>query len=144
MVQSVGCPALDFGSGHDLLVRETEPCIGLFTEHGSCLGFSLSLSLCPSPAYALHPPASKKTKKQKPFTVSGQGAPGWLSQLSSRLLISAQVMISRFMRSSLRLGSVLTMRSLLGILCLSPSLPAPPLLVSVHAVSLSLSFSLSK
>ena len=29
MAQSVKHPALDFGSGHDLAVRESEPCIGL-------------------------------------------------------------------------------------------------------------------
>ena len=49
--------------------------------------------------------------------------PGWLSQLSVQLLVSAQVMISWFMSSSLALGSVLTVRSPLGIL--SP-LSAPP------------------
>ena len=52
------------------------------------------------------------------------GAPGWLSWLSVRLLFSAQVMISWFTGSSPASGSVLTARSLLGIL--PASLPAPP------------------
>ena len=44
---SVG-EAADFGSGHDLVVREFEPCVGLCadsSEPGACFGFSLSLSL---------------------------------------------------------------------------------------------------
>ena len=41
MAQSVQCPTLDLGSGHDLTVREFEPRIG-------GLRFSLSLYLCPS------------------------------------------------------------------------------------------------
>ena len=42
---------LDFGSGHDLTDREFEPHIRLCADScGACLGFSLSLSLCPSPA----------------------------------------------------------------------------------------------
>ena len=52
---------------------------------------------------------------------------GWLTLLSIRLLISAQVMILRFMGLSPASGSVLTVWSLLGIL--SPPLSAPPLLV---------------
>ena len=48
-----------------------------------------------------------------------RGAPGWLSRLSVRLLVSAQVVISWFVSSSLASGSVLTVRSLLGILALS-------------------------
>ena len=63
------------------------------------------------------------------------GAPGWLSGLSVQLLVSAQVMISRFMASSPASGSVLTAQSLLGILSLSSSPCAPPLLT----LSLSLS-----
>ena len=34
-------------------VREIEPHIGLSAEHGACLGFCLSLFLCPSPACTL-------------------------------------------------------------------------------------------
>ena len=50
------------------------------------------------------------------------GAPEWVSQLSIWLLISPQVMISRFMKLSPALGSVLTVWSLLTILSLSLSL----------------------
>ena len=63
-------------------------------------------------------------------------APGWLSQLSIRLLVLAQVMISWFLSSSPRLGSALSSQSLLGD-SFSPSLSAPP------PLSLSLSLSLS-
>ena len=59
----------------------------------------------------------------------------WVAQ-SVKLPTSAPVMISRFVSSSPVLGSVLTVRSLLGILSLPLSLPLPWL----H----SLSFSLSK
>ena len=51
--------------------------------------------------------------------------PGWLSWLSVRLLILAQVMISRFVSLSPRLGSALTVWNLLGILSLSLSLSLP-------------------
>ena len=44
---------LDFSSGHDLMVHEIEPHVRLCAECGACLGFSLSVSLCPSPACAL-------------------------------------------------------------------------------------------
>ena len=56
------------------------------------------------------------------------GAPGWLSGLSIPLLISALVMISRFM--SPMSGSVLTMWGLLGILSHPLSLPLPSALLS--------------
>ena len=62
------------------------------------------------------------------------GAPGWLSRLSVRLLILAQVTISGFMGLSPASSSALTTRSLLGSLSLS----APPLLV------LSLSLKINK
>ena len=66
------------------------------------------------------------------------GTSGWLSQLSVRLLILAQVMISRFVSSSHVLGLVLTVQSLLGILslllsrCLPLSLPLPPKINNKH------------
>ena len=50
------------------------------------------------------------------------GVPGWLRWLSIRLLISAQVMISQFVRSRPMLGSVLIVWSLLRILSSPPSL----------------------
>ena len=40
---------LDFGSGHALVVLEIEPRVGLCTDSGAYLGFSLSLSLSLSP-----------------------------------------------------------------------------------------------
>ena len=52
---SVGS-ASNFSSGHDLTVCEFEPRVGLYadsSEPGACLGFCVSLSLCPSPAHAL-------------------------------------------------------------------------------------------
>ena len=64
------------------------------------------------------------------------GVPEWLSWLSVQLLISGQVVISRFMSLSPTWGSVLTVWSLLGIL--SPSVSAPP----PHVLFLSLSLSL--
>ena len=64
---------------------------------------------------------------QKASNETSKGAPGWLSWLSVQLLISAQVMISRFVSSSPTLGSVLTVQSLLGILAL-PFCPSPPML----------------
>ena len=42
--------------GHDLAVREFEPCVGLWadgSEPGACFRFCVSLSLCPSPVHAL-------------------------------------------------------------------------------------------
>ena len=54
------------------------------------------------------------------------GAPGWLSHLSIRPLVLAQVMISWFMDSSPTWGSMPTMKSLLGIHSLSLPLSAPP------------------
>ena len=59
---SVG-QASDFSSGHDLTVREFEPCIRLCTdssEPGASFRFCVSLSLCPSPAHALSPSLSQK------------------------------------------------------------------------------------
>ena len=48
--------ATDFGSGHDLTVREFEPRIGLCadsSEPGACFRFCVSLSLWPSPVHAV-------------------------------------------------------------------------------------------
>ena len=47
---------LDLSSGHDLTVGEFEPFLGLCadsSEPGACLGFCVSLSLCPSPHLSL-------------------------------------------------------------------------------------------
>ena len=70
---------------------------------------------------------------RKKFSLNG--APGWLSQLSTQLLLS--FMISQFMKSRPGWGSELPARSLLGVL----SLPLHP--SSTHMFSLSLSLSLS-
>ena len=40
----------NFDSGHDLTVHEFDLVSALCYQHRACLGFSLSLSLCPSPA----------------------------------------------------------------------------------------------
>ena len=50
--QSVKCLTLDFSSGHDHMVCEIKPHMWLCYDSGTCLGFSLSLSVCPSPAHA--------------------------------------------------------------------------------------------
>ena len=63
------------------------------------------------------------------------GAPGWLSWLRVRLLVWAQGMISRFVRLSPMSGSVLTVQSLLGILCLPLSLPLPHSHTCTHTLS---------
>ena len=48
---------LDFSSGHNLKVRETEPRVGLCAIR-ACLGFSLSLSLsAPPPCVGSIPPS---------------------------------------------------------------------------------------
>ena len=57
-------------------------------------------------------------QKLKPEKL-GPGMPGWLSRLSIQLLVSAQVMLSQFVRLSPKSGSVLTAQSLLGILSFS-------------------------
>ena len=63
MAQSVECSTLDFGSGHDRTVCEMEPRVGLCTV--SCLGFSLSLSLCLSPTCGLTHLSQNNLKKKK-------------------------------------------------------------------------------
>ena len=53
--QPVESPTLGFGSGHDLMVREFEPRVGLCAdrEEPPWDSQSLLLSLCPSPTHAL-------------------------------------------------------------------------------------------
>ena len=65
MAQWVKRPTLDLGSGHDLMVRESEPCVGLCAdspELGACFGFCVALSL-PSPARACTLSLSLKNKQ---------------------------------------------------------------------------------
>ena len=52
----LGRLGVNFGSGHDLTVREFEPRIRLCadsSEPGACFRFCVSLSLCPSPVHAV-------------------------------------------------------------------------------------------
>ena len=58
--------ASDFGSGHDLAVHRFEPRVGLCAADssgpGTCFGFCVSLSLCPSPTHAPSLSVSLKNK----------------------------------------------------------------------------------
>ena len=52
--------------GHDLAVREFEPCVGLWadgSESEACFRFCVSLSLCPSPVHALSLSVPKINKR---------------------------------------------------------------------------------
>ena len=53
VAQSVKHPTLGFGSGHDLMVHEFGPCIGLCADSEEPAWDSLSLSPSPSPTHAL-------------------------------------------------------------------------------------------
>ena len=53
MAQSVKCLTLGFGSGHDLMVYEFEPRIGLCEDSAEPAWDSLSLSLSPHPLLML-------------------------------------------------------------------------------------------
>ena len=44
MAQSVKCPILDFGSGHDLTVHELEPPVGLWADSAEPAWDSVSAS----------------------------------------------------------------------------------------------------
>ena len=79
-----------------------------------------------------------QSKDGKNMKLETAGVPGWLSQLSNGLLISTQVMISWFLRSSPASDSGLTKRSLLEILSFFLSLSVPSL------VAHSLSFKIDK
>ena len=63
MAQSVKHLTLDFGSGHDLTVRDIEPHVGLCADLKEPAWDSLSLFLCPSPAHTVF----VETNKQKKF-----------------------------------------------------------------------------
>ena len=52
MAQLVKCPTLDFGSGHDLTVREFEACIRLCADSAEPAWDSLSPSLSAPPTLA--------------------------------------------------------------------------------------------
>ena len=53
VAELVTCLTLDFGSGHDLVIRESEPQSGLRPDRAEAAWDSLSPSLCPSPAGVL-------------------------------------------------------------------------------------------
>ena len=57
MVQSVKCPTLDFGSGHDIRVVRLAPCQALCWECSLLEILSLHLSLLPTPI--IHAPSLK-------------------------------------------------------------------------------------
>ena len=100
---SVGWAA-DFGSGHDLAVRESEPRIGLCadsSEPGACFGFCVSQSLS-LPLPRLHSVSLLKINTH------------WGTQVAQSVKCPtlAQVMISQSVSSSPTLGSVLTAQSL--------------------------------
>ena len=65
VAQSIKLPTLGFDSGHDLIVGEMEPYMGLHADSmepawvALSLSLSLSLSLCPSHAHALSHAISK-------------------------------------------------------------------------------------
>ena len=58
MAQLVKCPTLDFSSGHDLVVHEFEPLIGLCTSSVELAWDSFSLPLSAPPQLALSPSPS--------------------------------------------------------------------------------------
>ena len=72
--------------------------------------------------YLINPPIS--TQKDLVFQ-KHLGAPGWLSRLSNSLLISAQVMISTFVRQSPTLGSMLGVESAWDSVSPAPSATLP-------------------
>ena len=121
--------ASNFSSAHDLLVCEFQPHVRHpvdSSEPEACFRFCVSSSLCPSHAHALSH-NNKINAKKKKFFLSVLGVPEWLSLLNIQLLISAQVMILRFLSLSPASGSVLTAQTLEPASdSVSPPLSAPP------------------
>ena len=79
----------------------------------------------------------KSTEYSIAIRINDLGAPGWLSRLNIWLLISAQVMISQFVRLRPTSGSVLTVWSLRGA-CLGFSVCPSIMCIHEHSLSLSL------
>ena len=65
MVQSVKCPTLDFGSGHDLMVCRIKACIRLGTDRVDPAWNSLSLCPCPAGVLALPLQVNKHLERKK-------------------------------------------------------------------------------
>ena len=59
MAQLVKYLTLELSSGHDLMLRDIKPCIGLCADSVEPAGDSLSLSVGSCPAYALSLSLSK-------------------------------------------------------------------------------------
>ena len=66
VAQSVKCQSLDFGSGHDLTVRETELCLGFCADGPEPVWDSLSLSFSAPPLLTLCLPLSQNKHFFKP------------------------------------------------------------------------------
>ena len=102
-------------------------CFSLFNSGGYLLTESQVGNICSlviSGAFSLHTVANGLRNDNR------FGEPGWLSQLSVQLLMSAQVVISRSMSSSPMSGPVLIARSLEPASdSVSPSLSVPPSLM---------------
>ena len=104
VAQSVKCPTLDLGSGHDLTVREFKPHIRLCTDSVEPAWDSVSPSLCPSftvhtrsHARSLSLSNKEKEKERKEKKEGREGGrekkrrkkPGWLSRLSVQLRLGS-------------------------------------------------------
>ena len=74
MAQWVKHPTLDFGSGHDLLVRGIEPRVGLCTDSAEPAWDSLSPSLSASPSFTISLKINQYTFKKREF-ISKNGLP---------------------------------------------------------------------
>ena len=122
VAQSVKCPTLDLGSGHDLTVREFKPHIRLCTDSVEPAWDSISPSLCPS--FTVHTRSharslsqiKRKRKKEKKGREGGrerekEKKETWVAQSVERPT-SARVVVSRFVGLSTMSGSVLTAQSL--------------------------------
>ena len=59
MTQLVKHPTLGFSSGHDLAVRGSEPCVGLYSDNAESAWNPLSLPLSAPPLLMLSPSLSE-------------------------------------------------------------------------------------
>ena len=78
----VKCPIPDFGSGHDLMVRENEPCIGLWPDSVEP-AWIFALSLWPSPTHT----SSLKINLKK----SNRTNAGWTGVFQGYLKETSQI-----------------------------------------------------